>query len=135
MGTPELRATNQLTPHFVLEPVELHLDGIRPVHQREEVVGVQAQLRRPTPARGAPVRRRIPLLAAAAVGHLRSEPRRHCPPYKSRGSASSEFAAPVGRRRLRNAGSRETLSRVRCRPPRVVASGVGRSALLCLRFA
>jgi hypothetical protein len=79
-GTNQL----QLTPGFILEPVELDLDGIRPMHQREELVRVQR--RRPAP-RGALVRRSIPLLAA--VGHLRSEPRR----FKS----APRVAAPSGR--------------------------------------
>jgi hypothetical protein len=60
------------TPELVLEARELDPDGIRPVHQRDELVGVEAGPHGAPPARGAPGRRRIPVFAA--VGHTRSEP-------------------------------------------------------------
>ncbi|BAS80803.1 Os02g0736150, partial [Oryza sativa Japonica Group] len=89
-----------LIPHFVLQAVELDLDGIRPVHQREELVGVQPRrLHRPAPSRGAPERRRAPLLPAAAVRHLRSEPRRRNPPSKSRASLPLALSSPRRARR------------------------------------
>jgi hypothetical protein len=66
------RQINKPTPELVLQAGELDPDGIRAVHQRHELVGIEAGPHRSPPARGGPGRRSIPVFAA--VGHTRSEP-------------------------------------------------------------
>lgn len=115
------------TPELVLEAGELDPDGIRAVHQRDELVGVEAGPHGPPPARGAPGRRRIPVFAA--VGHTRSEPASprapSSPTRRPRGGTappapeSSKGFPPATRpRRIRETLARRPLLRPRhCAPP------------------